>query len=119
MQRIKDKRRKRKRRKLGIRGKIMGTAERPRITVFKSNRYTYLQAVDDESGRTLASVSNLEKELRQVQNKTGDVVKLGLVMGERLKEAKIDQIVFDRNGYLYHGRIKDIAGGIRKAGIKF
>ena len=119
MKRSKDKRRKRFRRKLGIRAKIKGTAERPRVSVFKSGRYTYIQAIDDDNGQTLASVSNLEKDLKQIRNKVGEIVKLGTAMGARLKEAKISQIVFDRNGYLYHGRIKDIADGIRKTGITF
>lgn len=91
----------------------------PRLTVFRSNRYTYVQAIDDLSGNTLASVSNREKELLKLKNRVADAHKLGQKMGERLKEKKIKCVIFDRNGYRYHGLIKSLAAGVRKAGIEF
>ena len=118
MRKIKDdKLRKRYRRKIHIRKKISGSADRPRITVYKSNQFTYVQAIDDVSGRTLASVSNKEKDLRKIGNKTEVMEQLGDVLGKRLKQAKIGKAVFDRNGYAYHGKVKKIAEGIRKTGI--
>lgn len=119
MKRIDDKRRKRVKRKIRIRKKLSGSKKIPRLTVFRSNRYTYLQVIDDLSGNTLASVSNREKDLLKLKNRVADAHKLGEKMGERLKEKKIKSVVFDRNGYPYHGIIKSIAEGTRKAGIKF
>lgn len=119
MKRIKDKLERYKRRKFRIRKKISGSTERPRLTVFRSNRFTYLQAIDDTKGLTIASVSNKEKDLSGVKNNMKDIVKLGAVIAERLKEKKIETIVFDRNGHKYHGVIKAVADAVRKAGIKF
>jgi len=119
MNRIDDKRRRREKRKIRIRKKISGSKKIPRLTVFRSNRYTYVQAIDDLSGNTLASVSNREKELLMLKNRVPDAHKLGQKMGERLKEKKIKRVVFDRNGYSYHGIIKSLAEGVRKAGIEF
>lgn len=114
-----EKKRKRARRKFGIRKKIMGTAERPRMTVYKSNRYTYIQVIDDIKGQTIAAASNLEKELRNIKNTVEQAGKLGEQIGLRLKKKKIKKVVFDRNGYPYHGKIKVIADGARKSGIEF
>ncbi len=119
MKRIRDKLRRRSRRKLSIRRNIFGTEHRPRITVFKSNRYTYVQVINDRSETTIASVSNLEKEFRGVKNNAKEIGKLGEVIGVRLKEQDISKAVFDRNGYLYHGIVKAVADGIRKSGIQF
>lgn len=119
MNRIDDKRRRREKRKIRIRKKISGSKKIPRLTVFRSNRYTYVQAIDDSLGRTLISVSNREKDLLKLKNLVADANKLGQKMGERLKEKKIKCVVFDRNGYPYHGIIRSLAEGIRKAGIKF
>jgi len=119
MERIKDKIRRANRRKFRIRKKISGTVDRPRLTIFKSNRFTYLQAIDDTKMHTLISVSNKETELLDVKNNMKNVGKLGEVAAERLKKNNITTIVFDRNGYKYHGVIKTIADAIRKAGIQF
>jgi large subunit ribosomal protein L18 len=119
MSRIEEKYRRRLRRKFSIRKRIRGTAERPRLTIYKSNRYTYLQAIDDASGRTLASASNKEKDLAAVRNTIAEVAKLGEAFGKRLAEKQIKRAVFDRNGYLYHGKIKAVADAIRKAGVEF
>jgi len=97
----------RKTRQLRIRSKISGTAQRPRVALFRSNRNIYLQAIDDEKGNTLAASSDLKKE--EIVN---EFVK-------ELSEKKIKKIVFDRSGYQYHGKIKNIAESLRKAGLEF
>jgi large subunit ribosomal protein L18 len=114
-----EKVRRRLKRKAHVRKKVSGTAGRPRMTVFKSNRFTYVQVVDDSRGHTLASISNLEKDLRHLKSKVADAEKLGQMLGERLKQKNITTVVFDRNGYPYHGIVKSIAEGARKAGIRF
>ncbi len=117
MKKIIDKTRKRLKRKASIRKRIHGTPERPRMTVYKSNRHTYVQAIDDLAGATIAAASNLEKEQRGIVNKTAALEKLGQLIGERLKAKNVTAVVFDRNGYRYHGKVKAIADGARKAGI--
>ena len=119
MRKIIDTRRKRLKRKASIRKKIHGTPERPRMTVYKSNAYTYVQVIDDDAGRTLAAASNLEKDQRAIGNTVAALAKLGELIGERLKARKITSVVFDRNGYRYNGKVKAIAEGARKAGISF
>ena len=114
-----EKDRKRLKRKVHIRKRVFGTAERPRMTVFRSNRSLSIQAVDDNKGFTLASASTLEKELRSIKANKDGAGKLGELMGQRLKEKGLGTVVFDRNGYLYHGLVKAMAEGARKAGIKF
>jgi large subunit ribosomal protein L18 len=114
-----EKDRKRLKRKIHIRKRISGTAERPRMTVTKSNRRISVQVIDDTKGHTLASISTLEKELREIKTNVDGALKLGEVMGQRLLEKNIKTVVFDRNGYLYHGVIKAFADGSRKAGIEF
>jgi len=104
------------RRKRSIRVKVHGTASRPRMTVFKSNRYTYVQVIDDDDGRTVAAVSNREPAV-DVPNRASDLGRLGELAGERLRAAGVDRVVFDRNGYPYHGKVKAIADGARKSGI--
>ena len=118
MDQIESKKRKRIRRKRHIRKKIHGCADKPRMTVFKSNRHVYVQIIDDESGRTLVSASNLEKENRNLKTTVEDAAKIGEIIGERMKGKKIKTVVFDRNGYKYHGIVKAVADGARKAGIK-
>jgi large subunit ribosomal protein L18 len=113
---IASKNRKRDKRKFHIRKRLEGSAARPRLTVFKSNRYMYLQAVDDASGATIAAASTLEETLKGCER---NVAKLGEEMGKRLKEKNVGTVVFDRNGYLYHGIVKAMADGARKAGIQF
>ncbi|MGA2977263.1 MAG: 50S ribosomal protein L18 [Spirochaetia bacterium] len=117
MKKINDKMRKRLKRKASIRKKIRGTQAKPRLTVYKSNCYTYVQAIDDDAGATLAAASNLEKDHRDIANKAAALTKLGELIGERLKAKNVAAVVFDRNGYRYHGKVKAIADGARKAGI--
>jgi len=119
MKRIQDKIRKKLKRKFSIRKRIIGSASRPRMSVFRSNRYTYIQVIDDDKGHTLVAVSNKEKELTAVKNNMTEIAKLGEVAAARLKEKNIDVIVFDRNGNKYHGVIKTIADAVRKGGIQF
>ena len=119
MAKVSDKNRKRVRRKKHIRKRIAGTADRPRVSVFRSNRHMYVQAIDDASGTTLVSASNLEKELKSLKNSVEAAAKLGETFGKRLSERKLKTVVFDRNGYKYHGIVKAIAEGTRKAGIEF
>jgi len=114
-----DKDRKRLKRKVHIRKKISGTPERPRMTVFKSNRSLSIQIIDDTKGHTIASASTLEKDLRGIKATVAGAGQLGEVMGKRLLEKDIKTVVFDRNGYLYHGLVKALADGARKAGIEF
>jgi large subunit ribosomal protein L18 len=119
MNRVLDKNRKRAKRKVHIRKHISGTATKPRMTVFRSNAHMYVQVVDDVAGHTLVSASSMEADLRDLKNTVADGAKLGEVVGKRLLEKNIDTVVFDRNGYLFHGIVKSIADGARKAGIKF
>ncbi len=114
-----DKIRKRRKRKMHIRKKLKCSPERPRVTIFKSNRFIYLQAVDDKKGVTLAAASNIEKDLKNIKKKVDSIGELGKVMAERLKQKNINAIAFDRNGYPYHGLVKAVAEEIRKAGIDF
>lgn len=111
------KRRRWLRRKMRIRKRIRGTAERPRLTVYKSNYFTYAQAIDDLSGHTVVAASSREPELRGAGGKVSGAAKLGLVMGERLRKQGISEVVFDRNGYPYHGRVRSLAEGVREAGV--
>jgi large subunit ribosomal protein L18 len=114
-----EKDRKRYKRKVHIRKRISGTAERPRMTVTRSNRTLSIQIIDDTKGHTVASASTLEKDLRNIKATVEGAGQLGEVMGKRLLEKNIKTVVFDRNGYLYHGVIKALADGTRKAGIQF
>jgi large subunit ribosomal protein L18 len=114
-----EKDRKRLKRKVHIRKRIAGTAERPRMTVFKSNKSLSIQIVDDTRGHTLISASTLEKDLKNIKANVAGAGQLGEVMGKRLLEKNIKTVIFDRNGYLYHGLVKAIADGTRKAGIQF
>ena len=111
----------RQRRKIRIRKKISGVAERPRLVVFRSNMHIYAQVIDDHSGATLAAASTLTLGKAGTvarSNKTGaDLV--GKEIARLAKEKNITKVVFDRNGYLYHGRIKAVADGAREAGLEF
>ena len=118
MKRIKDKIRKRKKRKLSIRKKIFGTVKKPRVTIYKSNKYCYVQVINDKKGETLVSASNIEKENKKIKSTVEEIGKLGEIVGGRMKEKKISSVIFDRNGYKYHGVVKAVADGIRKTGIK-
>jgi len=105
-----------------IRAKIRGTAERPRVFVFKSNRYVYAQAINDENGMVIAAACTLEKGFKE-KNKTtknaGACENLGEILARRLKEKEIAKVVFDRGTYPYHGRVKALAEAMRKGGLAF
>ena len=103
------------RRKKRVRGNISGCTEVPRLSIFKSNKYFYAQAIDDVNGNTLASVDS--RALKLSVNKE-NVVKVGAVMAEALKSKNIESVVFDRNGYLYHGVVANFADALRDNGIK-
>jgi len=114
-----DKLRKRGQRKMHIRKTLSGTPEKPRMTVFKSNKYMYVQVIDDAAGATIAFASTLEEACKAFKRNVEGAGKLGEEIGKRLKEKNVATVVFDRNGYLYHGIVKAIADGARKAGIAF
>jgi len=99
-----------------VRGKISGTPETPRLTVFRSNKQIYVQVIDDKSGKTLASASSLKSE--EKVNKKEQAAKVGEQIAKNALEAGITKVVFDRNGYLYHGRVKEVAEAARKGGLK-
>jgi large subunit ribosomal protein L18 len=101
-----------------VRAKIHGTAERPRISVFRSNRGVFAQLIDDDSGRTIASVSWTEADLRGLK-RTEQATRAGGLLADRAKAAGIDTAVFDRGGYKYHGRVKALADGAREGGLTF
>ena len=102
-----------------VRKKVMGTAERPRLAVFRSNKHIYVQAIDDLAGRTLASASTMEADVRGGSTATVAAAKdVGKRVGERAKQAGITTVVFDRGGFKYHGRIAAIADGAREAGLE-
>jgi large subunit ribosomal protein L18 len=114
--------RKRLKRKVHIRLRVTGTAERPRLSVFRSTRYVYAQAIDDTTNRVLASASELDASLKEavVGKKKKERARLvGKVIGEKLVGAGVKAVVFDRNGFIYHGRVKEIADGAREAGLAF
>ena len=119
LQKMLEKDRKRLRRKVHIRKRVSGTSERPRMTVTKSNKSLSVQVIDDDKGHTLVSVSTLEKDLRNIKVTVAGASQIGEVVGKRLLENNIKTVVFDRNGYLYHGVVKALADGTRKAGIVF
>ncbi len=119
MKRVEEKGKRRKRRKKHIRKSIFGTAIKPRMTVYRSAKNMYVQVIDDNAGNTITSVSTLEKSFKDLKNNVENAGKLGNAIGEKLKAKKISTVVFDRNGYLYHGIVKSIADGARKSGIKF
>lgn len=116
---LNDKDRKRLKRKIHIRKRLHGTAERPRMTVTRSNCNLYMQIIDDDAGKTLASISTLEKEFASLKPNTDGAAKLGEEFGKRILDKNIKSVVFDRNGYLYHGVVKALADGARKAGVEF
>lgn len=114
-----DKIRQRLRRKHHIRKSVYGTADRPRMTVFRSNKNLYAQVVNDDENRVLTAISTMEGDYKTLKPTVADAEKLGEAFGARLKDKKIGKVVFDRNGYLYHGVVKALADGTRKAGIDF
>jgi large subunit ribosomal protein L18 len=123
----------RERSKLRTRKKVQGSAERPRLSIFRSSKHTYAQVISDEGHSTLASASTLDKEVQaQIVNLTKEVKDaknstksslaaraVGLVLAQRSKAAKVEKVVFDRNGFLYTGRVKALADGAREGGLEF
>ena len=113
----------RQRIKKHIRKKVYGTSERPRLAVFRSLKHIQAQLVDDTANRTLLTVSSQSKDLKgDIQKAKGKIEvarMIGKAVGEEAKKKKIEQVVFDRSGYLYHGRVKALADGAREAGLKF
>ncbi len=101
-----------------VRGKISGTAECPRLNVFRSEKHIYAQIIDDVKGVTLVSASTL-KDVNGYGGNTKAARELGIVIAKKALEAKIENVVFDRGGYLYHGRVKELAEGAREGGLKF
>ncbi|MBO5677599.1 MAG: 50S ribosomal protein L18 [Bacteroidaceae bacterium] len=102
--------------KYRVRNKISGTAARPRMSVFRSNKQIYVQIINDETGTTLAAASSLGME---AMPKKEQAAKVGEAIAKKALEAGIETVVFDRNGYLYHGRVKEVADGARNGGLKF
>jgi large subunit ribosomal protein L18 len=117
----KDKQTARSRRHHRVRKKVTGTAERPRLAVFRSNKHISAQVIDDRSGRTLASASTAEKDLRQTGTTSNKAAAstVGRLVAERAKVAGVNRVVFDRGGFLYHGRVAAVADAAREAGLEF
>jgi large subunit ribosomal protein L18 len=115
---VMTKRQHRLRRRRRVRARIVGSAERPRLSVYRSNRGIFAQLVDDAAGRTLAAVNWTEPELRKI-SAAEQAKRAGELLAERAKAAKIETCVFDRGGYKFHGRVKALAEGAREGGLKF
>lgn len=112
----------RKKRHFRVRNKVHGTPERPRLNVFRSAKHIYAQIIDDVAGNTLVAASTLDKEIKEKINYTGnkEAARLvGKLVAQRALEKGIENVVFDRGGFLYHGRVKELAEGAREAGLKF
>ncbi len=109
----------RKKIKFRIRHKISGSPEMPRMSIFRSNKEIYAQVIDDVKGVTLVTASSLEKSFDKSGNKSEVAAKVGKIVAERALAAGINTVVFDRNGYLYHGRVKSLADAAREGGLKF
>ncbi len=106
-------------RKLRTRKKVNGTTERPRLSVFRSLNHIYAQIINDENGNTLIQANSLEIKNNKAATKTEVAAEVGVLLGQRAKEKKVKQLVFDKNGYKYHGRIKALADSVRKEGVQF
>ena len=102
-----------------VRGKVSGTPERPRLNVFRSNANIYAQIIDDVNGVTLVSANTLEKDFEGATGNIEAAKKVGAVLAERAKAKGIEEVVFDRGGYIFHGRVAALAEGAREAGLKF
>ncbi|PWG80008.1 50S ribosomal protein L18 [Pararcticibacter amylolyticus] len=109
----------RERIKKGIRRRLAGSTERPRLSVYRSNKGIYAQVIDDTTGKTLVAASSLSKEFSATGNKVEQSKAVGKLVAEKAVAAGITQVVFDRNGYLYHGRVKSLAEGAREGGLNF
>lgn len=114
-----DKKAQRQKRHIRVRGKISGTPERPRLNVFRSNANIYAQIIDDVNGVTLASASTLDKEFEGATGNCEAAKKVGQLVAQRAKEKGISAVVFDRGGYIYHGRVAALAEGAREGGLEF
>lgn len=114
-----DKNKNRVKRHMRVRNKISGTAERPRLNVFRSSLHIYAQIIDDVSGKTLAAASTNEKSFEGATSNVDAAKKVGLLVAERAKAAGVTDVVFDRSGYVYHGRVATLADGAREGGLKF
>jgi large subunit ribosomal protein L18 len=111
----------RERRRRRVRAKVAGTSSRPRLNVFRSLQHIYVQLIDDGAGHTLAAASSLDKEIKSQPSlkKSDEAVAVGKMLAQRAQDKQIKQVVFDRAGYRYHGRIKGIADGAREGGLEF
>ena len=109
----------RERRHIRVRNKISGTAERPRLCVYRSNSNLYVQVVDDVAGNTLAQASTLDKEVKTKHANKEAAKEVGALIAKRASEKKIKEVVFDRGGYIYHGVVKELAEAARENGLKF
>jgi large subunit ribosomal protein L18 len=109
------------RRKVRVRKKVAGTDERPRVCVFRSNKHVYAQVISDSQGKTLVSVSTLSKQLAAAQKSKGveAAKQVGMALAKICQEKNIKRVVFDRNGFLYHGQVKAVADGAREGGLEF
>jgi large subunit ribosomal protein L18 len=112
----------RDRRRARVKNKLRGSSDRPRLSVFRSNKHMYAQLVENLDGRVIASASTLNKDLKdkvKKEKKSEAAEKVGQAIGKLAKEKGVTEVVFDRSGYLYHGRVRALADGARKAGLKF
>lgn len=109
----------RERRHIRVRNKISGTAERPRLCVYRSNANIYVQVIDDVAGNTLAQASTLDKEVKTKHANKEAAKEVGALIAKRAQEKKIKEVVFDRGGYIYHGVVKELAEAARENGLKF
>lgn len=120
MNRNKQKTIRRGRRRTGIRKRVIGTPERPRLAIFRSAKHVYAQVIDDLAGKTIASASSRDKDFSAEKTGNADAAKaVGAKIAERAKAAGVEAVVFDRGGYRYHGRVQALASGAREAGLKF
>jgi len=107
------------RRQVRVRAKIFGTKNKPRLSVFKSNKYIFAQIINDEIGKTIVGISEKELNVKEKSNKTQRAKELGVILAKKAIGKKIKTVAFDRGSYLYHGRIKALAEGAREGGLKF
>lgn len=114
-----DRKFERTRRHLRVRTKISGTAERPRLCVYRSNSNLYVQIIDDVAGNTLVQASTLDKEVKTKHSNKEAAKEIGALIAKRAKAKKIETVVFDRGGYIYHGVVKELAEAAREGGLKF
>jgi len=118
----KERRQARVKRQVRVRRKVQGTVERPRLCIFRSAKHIYAQIIEDETGKTLVAASTVSKDVAEGQKYTGNVEAakaVGAALAKRALEQNIKQVVFDRNGFLYHGRVKALADAAREAGLSF